>query len=240
VQSKTNYLRVRIRLWIVFFIAVIVILSGGTAYRITSDSLARIAQTRIVLEQSLSSFPFRITDWNGKDAPIPINIQRVAGTDDFLSRFYINETAKEWFNLYVAYTARPRTMLGHRPEICYPANGWVREYTDKIEIITKNGRRIPCLLHLFHKPGQEREERFVLNYYVVNGRLTDDESVFYGLGWRTPNIAGDSARYVAQIQISSTLESSVRKAAQEFTDVVLTFLPDENGKVGASANVYSR
>jgi hypothetical protein len=39
---------------------------------------------------------------------------------------------------------------------------------------------------------------------------------------------------VAQVQISSVLESSVRKAAQDVTDLVLNFLPDENGKVKAA------
>jgi hypothetical protein len=44
---------------------------------------------------------------------------------------------------------------------------------------------------------------------------------------------------VAQVQISSVLESSVRKAAQEIADPVLTFLPDENGKVRAAEYVRS-
>jgi hypothetical protein len=33
------------------------------------------------------------------------------------------------------------------------------------------------------------------------------------------------------------LESSVRKAAEEITDLVLNFLPDENGKVGVAESI---
>ena len=81
--------------------------------------------------------------------------------------------------------------------------------------------------------GSEMCIRDRLNYYIVNGQLTDDESVFSGLGWRTPNIEGDPARYVAQVQISSLQEMTVRSAAKDFTDLVLGYFPEENGKVKA-------
>jgi len=41
-------------------------------------------------------------------------------------------------------------------------------------------------------------------------------------------------RYVAQVQISSVLENSVRTVAKDMTDLILDFLPDENGKVKAT------
>ena len=77
---------------------------------------------------------------------------------------------------------------------------------------------------------EDHEENVVLNFYVVNGQITTDENVFSGFMWRTPNIAGNPARYVAHVQISSVLESSVRKAAKDMTDLILDFFPDENGK----------
>ena len=79
--------------------------------------------------------------------------------------------------------------------------------------------------------GSEMCIRDRLNYYIVNGQLTDDESVFSGLGWRTPNVDGDPARYVAQVQISSVQKNSVRQAAKDITDLVLDFLPDQNATV---------
>jgi EpsI family protein len=218
----------------VLLLAVVILLMGGAAYRIASAELKRIIGAQIELDRPLSSFPLQFIDWRGEDVPIPVNVQRVAGADEFLSRLYVNSTDKTWVNLYVAYTARPRNMLGHQPEICYPASGWIHDYTDHIEVITKSGRHIPCLLHHFHKPEREREERVVLNYYVVNGRLTDDESVFSGIGWRTPNIDGNPARYVAQVQISSTLEGSVRRTAEEMSDALIALFPNGNGGAGSS------
>jgi len=57
---------------------------------------------------------------------------------------------------------------------------------------------------------------------------------FSGVGWRTPNIEGNPARYVAQVQISSIIENSIRTAAKDMTDLILEFFPDENGRVGAA------
>jgi len=72
-----------------------------------------------------------------------------------------------------------------------------------------------------------------LNFYILNGQITTDESDFSGPFGRRPNIAGDPARYVAQVQISSVLENSIRTAAKDMTDLILNFLPDRNGRVRA-------
>ena len=66
----------------------------------------------------------------------------------------------------------------------------------------------------------------MLNYYILNGLITDDESKFAGVGFKAPNIAGDAARYVAQVQISSVMENSVRSVAAEMTDLILSYFPD--------------
>ena len=89
------------------------------------------------------------------------------------------------------------------------------------------------MIHHFHRPAPDHEEMVVLNFYIVNGRLTSDERVFSGVGFRTPNIDGDPARYVAQVQISSALENSVRTAAHDMAELMLEFLPDQDGQVRA-------
>ena len=73
----------------------------------------------------------------------------------------------------------------------------------------------------------------VLNFYILNGQFTTEENDFSGLLGRRPNIAGDPARYVAQVQISSVLENSIRAAAKDMTDLILNFLPDKNSTVKA-------
>ena len=220
-------------LWIVWLLAVLLLISSGLTYRILVSNLKIVISTPIELSVPLDYIPKRIKSWIGKDVPIPISMQRVAGNDAFLNRLYVDEKRNQWVNIYIAYTARPRTMLGHRPQVCYVAGGWVHDSTQTTEVTTEDGKEIPCLLHRFHKPSTNYEETVVLNFYIANGQLTSDENVFTGVGWRTPNIAGNPARYVAQVQVSSILEHSIRNAIEDMAEIILDFFPDENGKVRA-------
>jgi hypothetical protein len=214
--------------------AVVIVVLFGIAYRIAAQQLEMSIQNPIKLPFALNTYPFEIGSWVGRTVPIPYNIQRVAGNDDFLSRLYTNQLTKDQVNVYIAYSARPRTMLGHRPEKCYVGSGWTLEITESISIVSSSGMTVPCLLHRFRKTIPEIQEIVVLNYYILNGQITSDERNFSGVGWRIPNIAGDPARYVAQVQISSVLENSVRAAAMDMTDLILDYFPDKDGQVRAA------
>jgi hypothetical protein len=224
--------------WAVWISAIVLLLCAGIAYRVTAHRLKLAVDTTIELPVPLKAFPVEIGSWSGQDMPIPYNIQRVAGNDDFLSRLYTNRQTKEWANIYIAYSARPRTMLGHKPEVCYVGSGWILDQTEPSKIVSISGTTIPCLVHRFHKPAPDNEEIVVLNFYILNGQIISDERGFSGVGWRTPNVAGNLARYVAQVQISSVLENSVRSAARDMTDLMLDFFPDKNGKAQAAERVF--
>ena len=73
---------------------------------------------------------------------------------------------------------------------------------------------------------------------MLNGRVTTNEQEFSGLLGRRPNIEGDPARYVANVQIRSMLENSVKQAAADMIETVMDFLPDADGQVRA-AEIYS-
>lgn len=222
-----------VSLFYVWILTFLLLVSSGITYRVLAARLKLIVDTPVELPVSLDTFPEKIGHWAGKDVPIPPNIVRAAGNDDFLNRLFVNKYSNQWVNLYIAYTAHPRTMMGHRPQICYVAGGWVHESTELTRETSSTGREIPCLLHRFRRPAPEVEETVVLNFYIVNGKLTSDESVFSGVGWRTPNIDGNPARYVTQVQISSVFENSVRSATKDFAEQILDFFPDENGRVRA-------
>jgi hypothetical protein len=226
--------------WLVWSLAIILVVLSGAAYRVLAARLKVIVDTPIELPVPLSYVPTVIGNWSGKDVPIPENIKQAAGNDDFINRLYVNQSGNRWVNVYVAYTARPRTMVGHRPEVCYVGGGWVHDSTEPSEVIYDSGKSIPCSIHRFHWPSSEYQEQVVLSFYVVNGQISSDESVFSGVGWRTPNIKGDPARYVVRVQISSSLEGSTITAAQDMTDLLLSFLPDEQGRVKARAYIAPR
>ena len=220
-----------ISLSLVLLLAFVLLISAGVAYRILASRLEIVTSTAISLPVPLSAFPMQIGNWQGKDVPIPENIQRVAGNDDFLNRVYINETTNQWANIYIAYSGRPRNMLGHRPDICYVGGGWVHDSTDESSFVSSYGRDYTCLIHRFHMPAPRTDQIVVLNYYILNGQITADDSGFSGVSMRTPNIAGDPARYVTQIQISSALENATRSLAYDAADIVMKYFPDVNGIV---------
>jgi hypothetical protein len=223
----------KIPVYFAWIIAVLLLICSGITYRVLASRLKLVVETPVELPIPLSAFPEQVGDWVGEDVPIPPNIQRAAKNDAFLNRLFMNKSNNQWANIYIAYTAHPRTMLGHRPQICYVAGGWVHESTESTSVTSNSGREFPCLLHRFHRPYPETEQTVVLNFYIVNGQLTSDERVFSGVGWRSPNINGDPARYVTQVQISSVFENSIRAAARDIAELVLDFFPDENGRVRA-------
>ncbi|MBN1125005.1 MAG: exosortase-associated EpsI family protein [Sedimentisphaerales bacterium] len=215
-----------------YLFASILLVGFGIVYRLIGD----VGSGRIELPVPLREMPMDVGDWEGEDWPLSEVILNVADNDDYVSRFYVNNDSGLSASLYVAYTARPRTMLGHRPTICYVGAGWAHDKTVPDEFVTSSGRRVPCLIHNFHRPMQSGEV-VVMNFYIANGKLTNDEGTISGLGWRTPNISGDIARYVAQVQIASVREVAVRELAAVVTEEILRYLPDENAEIAAAKDV---
>ena len=200
---------------------------SGVVYRVVATRLDRLDDS-FVLPVPLKNIPDKIGGWLGRDVPLSESVLKVAGNDDYVNRFYRNDSSGQWANVYIAYTANPRTMLGHRPQVCYPANGWEHITSDEIVIKCEAGTEVPALIHRFQMP-RSASEVVVLNFYVLNGQTTNDEKTFNALRYRTPNISGDIARYVAQVQISSVLENSARAAAEEMAELFLDYLPEPEG-----------
>jgi len=97
------------------FLAVITPVLAGAGYRIATHRLKNIIETAIRLPVALNTIPITINGWVGKNIPIDKNIQRVMANDDFINRLYKNKSTGKWANVYLAYSARPRTMLGLGP-----------------------------------------------------------------------------------------------------------------------------
>ncbi|MCP4607836.1 MAG: EpsI family protein [Planctomycetes bacterium] len=226
----------RVPLWSIWILAIVLLVSAGMTYRILASGLERAVSKTIKLPVPLSAFPMKIGNWSGKDLPIPNTTKEYMEknfADDYFSRHYIHSNTQARVNVYVVYcSSRPGGIVGHQPLVCYPGNGWIHDGTETDQFISWAGQKIPYLIHRFHKP-ELTDEAVVLNFYVLNGKPTADENDFSGSLWRRPNIAGDLAQYVAQVQVSSILESSVRIMAKDVADLILDYLPDQDGKVRA-------
>jgi len=227
----------KVSAWFLWILAILLLVSSGITYRVLASHLELVFDNPIPLPVPLSALPAQIGNWVGRNLAIPTTTKEYmekSFADDFLTRRYINAATGAWADVYIVYcSSRPGGILGHQPLVCYPANGWIHDSSEPSQFISRAGRQIPCLIHRFHKPAPAYDQKVVLNFYILNGQITTDESDFSSLFGRRPNIAGDPARYVAQVQISSVLENSIREAAKDMTDVILDFLPDKNGTVKA-------
>ena len=222
-------------IWSASILALVLLVIAGLGYRVIASVTANIA---ISLPVALDSLPVEIGNWTGTELEIPETTREYMSrnfADDYISRRYINSLTQSWADLYVVYCAsRPGGMLGHQPQVCYPANGWISDGTKEAEYTTLQGRKIDCLIHRFHKPSSAYDQTVVLNFFIVNGRLVTSQSSFSGIFHRGFNLTRNPARYASQVQISSTSESSVMALAKEVTERILDLLPDEKGKIAAS------
>lgn len=224
----------KIPIW-AWALAIILTLCSSIIYQVVGKHYHTSTNRPIKLPVPLEHFPLEIGNWVGKESSIPTTTREYMKenfADDFFSRHYTNNATKQWANVYVIYcSSKPGGILGHRPRVCYTGGGWVHDSTEQIEVTSRSGKNIPCLLHRFHRPAPQYEEIIVLNFYILNGQITTNEDEFSGYWGRRVNIKGDPARYIAQVQISSVHENFVRAAAKDFTDQIMDFLPDKKGEV---------
>ena len=210
-------------------LAFILLILSGVIYRVAASRLKLVPNP---LPISLSAFPSKVGNWVGSELSIATTTKEYMQknfADDFLSRRYVNSATKAWADVYIVYcTSRPGGILGHRPRVCYPGNGWIHDSTEPTQVMSRTSRKIPCLIHRFHKPSPRHDQIVVLNFYILNGQITVDENEFSGPFSRKLNRGGDQTRYISQIQISSVLENSIREAAKDITGLILDYFPDEN------------
>ncbi|MFC1782471.1 exosortase C-terminal domain/associated protein EpsI [Planctomycetota bacterium] len=231
-----SYLRLNSLVFIIS-LAVLLLIFSGVGYRLLAARFQVFIDQPITLPVPLGDFPRQIGDWSGEDLDIPlvtVEYMERYFADDYFSRRYVNKKTNTWVDVYVVYcSTTPAGMNGHRPQYCYTGHGWILDEDDtkSSQITTRDHGQIPCLVHRFHKPAPLSDEIFVMSFYILNGQITNDDSGFSSPWGRRPNITGDLARYVAQVQISSKWENSIRLAAAEFTDLILRYLPDRDGVV---------
>jgi len=231
------------RTWVIrsnWILAVVLLVASGVVYRILAPRWQGTGQRTIKLPIPLGQFPLTVGNWVGSQMTIEATTQeymRKNFADDFFSHHYTHQKVGAWVDVYVVYCAsRPAGIMGHRPGVCYPAHGWILDSTDTTEFVSLLGNKIPCLIQRFHKPVPNYQEALALSFYVVNGQIAINEKAFSGLMGRNPNISGDPAKYVAQVQISSVYEDSILRAAADMVDVILDYLPDKTGVVRAASN----
>ncbi len=206
-------------------LACVLLLGAGYGYRYAAVRLDALAKAPLLPSVPLSSFPYRVGQWEGEDQALSETTLQVAGNDDYVNRSYRLSGADSVVSFYAAYTSQPRTMRGHRPDVCYVGAGWMLEQTEQRQIQTADGQTIPVLLHYFRKPPPDLTRLIVLNYYLINGQTTADYRAFSGLRWRLPSLSREQVRYVAQVQVASTSATAAISFAAVAAPLVESYMP---------------
>jgi len=231
------------RVWRAGVLAVGLLIAAGVGFRVAAAKFSWMIGEPVKLPVPLREIPTEIDGWVGTEREIPAvtdEYLRSNYADDYMSRQYVHAAAVLWADVYVVYcSSRPAGIIGHKPMVCYPAHGWDHEQTTESEFVCDSGRRVQCEIHRF-RDRETYQQKVVLSFYVVNGRTTVREKDFASVLGRRPNLSGDYARYVAQVQISAQFalpessERSVEAAARSLVDTILAYLPDAEGRVAAA------
>lgn len=210
--------------------AVALLLVSGGAYRLLAGYLDRPTDSVPMPRGTLAkALPLRIGEWQGKEKPVEEAVVKGADCDDYISRTY--SRGAEVVQLWIAYGVRARDLMPHRPEVCYPGNGYTLEDSRPLELPIGGGRNLECRTYQFSRGGLGAGPMTVLNYYIVDGQYSPDVSLL-----RSKALRGSGGiRYMAQVQIvasggggsaSDAASRSVRAFAVDSAEAIRGRMPD--------------
>jgi EpsI family protein len=210
--------------------AVALLFVSGGAYRLLAGYLNRPTDGVPMPRGTLAkAFPMQIGGWQGKEKPVEEAVVEQAACDDYISRTYVRGT--EAVQLWIAYGVRARDLMPHRPEVCYPGNGYTLEDTRPVELPVGGGPPLECRTYQFSRGGFGAGLLTVLNYYIVDGQYSPDVSLL-----RSKALGGSAGiRYMAQVQIvasgggggaSGAASRSVQAFAADAARAIRGLMPD--------------
>jgi len=185
-----------------FWVGLVVVLAGGIGFRALAHTYRSAGGSLVLPPGALDRLPLQLGDWHGEDVAVDAFIVRASDTDQMIQRAYYRHSPPERVSIAVTYGLRTRDLAPHRPEICYPGNGWVLAGERRLDIALPDGGALPCRLLHFDKGGLDARRLAVLNYFIVDGIRTPDVELLRSTMWR-PSGGID---YVAQVQVTSIVE----------------------------------
>ncbi|MEN6424879.1 MAG: exosortase-associated EpsI family protein [Phycisphaerales bacterium] len=216
------------RFWLAGVIAItlLVVLAVPTVSTLTAraekkSAIGEVNQT-LGLPAPLSQFPRTLNGWTGEDMAIPPDTEqymRVNFADDFINRRYVNRTTRQSADLYVVYSSsHPSGILRMSPLQCFPANGWIWDQTAPLHVVTPSNRLLRFTVHRFHRPAAPPAEMAVLCFYIVDNEIVAEQDLLTQFARETSQ---NQPRYMAQVEVSSFREDSIRSAASAMADALI-------------------
>ncbi len=191
-------IRLSARYCVAVLLATVWLIGGGTAYRALASRYARSPESVALPPGTLARLPLEIEDWRGREVPLDEAIIQATDTDQCLNRLYARRGSRESVALFVAYGVRLRDLMPHRPEVCYPGNGWTLKDRQEVDLRLHDGSTLPCRILRFNHGGLVNRHVTVLNYYIVDGQCSPDVELLRSKIWRPSG----GANYVVQVQVT--------------------------------------
>jgi len=193
----------------IILVVAIMLLAAGSLSRWVRASRAFYAMELTPLTQSLSTLPFTIGDYKGKDIPLSLEVLDAANVDSCVHREYYSPKSKLRFGVYIGYWGRENTGMSHGPEICYPASGWsIDQPATEIPMHVSNvadKNNMTVAMHRFVRADPEGIRRRAVGFVAIIGGQFHSSSV--GFFWHEPrSTSSDSVRYLAQVHVSAIPE----------------------------------
>lgn len=196
-----------------------IMLASGVAFNAMAARLGTRATALAIAPAVLASFPAQIGNWTGEEVPLDEAIAEKTDADAHISRRYTRDDTGESVYLYVACGV-DWEMMFHRPDVCYPANGWATVGRSARDLPLRDGAALPCSIFRFARGEFEAQEMIVLYYCIADGRLYNDVSLLRSRVW---GVLG-AVEHLVQVQIVpssggfSTGDSLITIASEFATD----------------------
>ncbi len=202
----------------VVVVALVLLLAGGAGYRAAASWYDRDSDATPLPPGTLDKLSLDLGGWIGQDVPLDENVIKATDTDQHVNRAYRNAEHTRQVGLWVAYGVRFRDLMPHRPEVCYPGNGWTKRDAVEATLALDNGLTLHCRLLQFERGGLVDRRINVLNYYIIDGQYSPDVAMLRSRIWRPSAAATD----VAQVQITCSGGASPEDANEAVRDFART------------------
>jgi len=162
--------------------ATVIMLVSGVAFHTLIARVKGSIAGLPVAPEVLKGFPMQIGAWTGRQMPVDETIVKKMDSDAYINRQYSRHNGRESVGFYVTYGGTWE-MMYHRPDACYPANGWTLVDHSVIELPVHDGMNLSCSIFRFSRGELETRDVVVLYYCVADGRIYSNISLLRSRVW---------------------------------------------------------
>lgn len=180
----------------------IVLAGAGVGHRLLAARIDAYLSEYLRPRQPLATLPLEIASCQGTDVPLDARVKEIANEDDFVNREYWDAASGRTFGVYIGYIGRPRSRLGHRPDVCYATHGYQETAREKLELQVPGHGAVPAVFYEYAPPTPGRPNQVVLATFVINGRWVNDTASADAYNARGVNLFSRQLAYVGRLQVS--------------------------------------